>query len=144
MRASILAREEHGNATVYNHGTTRVIAQIWRGVIRATDRDACVAQLLAGVHTALVDSTTCKGAYFLTRPTADTDIELVALTLFGGAALASCQRDEATYRAAAFDRPLPSVLDRSVAVYEVLTEPRRTSSYATLRRRFPLRLMGLR
>lgn len=120
------------------------IAQVWRGVTRAADREACVAQLLARVHTALADSTTCKGAYLLTRLTEEADAELMVLTLFGGAAAAACHDDEALYRAAAFDRPLPLVFDRSVTVYKVLTEPRRTLSYANLRRRFPPRLMAPR
>lgn len=121
-----------------------MIAQIWRAVTRAAEREACVAQLLAGIHTALVDSRTCKGAYLLTRPTGDADIELVVLTLFDGTSATACHEDVALYRAAVFDRPLPCACNRSVAVYEVLTEPRRTLSYANLRRRFPLRLMGPR
>jgi hypothetical protein len=121
-----------------------MIAQLWRGVTRPSDREACVAQLLAGVHTALVDSATCKGSYLLTRNTDDANVELVVLTLFAGTAVTSCHDDEAFYRAAAFDGALPLVFDRSVAVYEVATEPRRTLSYANLRRRFPLRLMAPR
>jgi hypothetical protein len=121
-----------------------LIAQIWRGVTRATDREACVAQLLAGIHTALVDARTCKGAYLLARRTDDADVELMVLTLFGGAAASPCGEDEALYRTAVFDRPLPCAFNKSVAVYEILTEPRRTLSYANLRRRFPLRLMGPR
>ena len=80
----------------------------------------------------------------LTRPTDDADVELMVLTLFRGAAVATCHDDEALYRAAAFDETLPFVFDRSVAVYEVLTEPRRTLSYADLRRQFPLRFMAPR
>lgn len=125
-------------------GTTQLIAQIWRGVTRATDREACVAQLLAAVRTALVSSTTCKGAYLLSRPTDDADVELMVLTLFGGTAVTGCHDDEAHYRAAAFDKGLPLVLDREVTVYEVSTEPSRTLSYAKLQRRFPLRLMAPR
>lgn len=111
---------------------------------RAADREACTAQLLAAIHTALVGGTTCKGAYLLTRPTDGADVEIVALTLFAGAAVTACHADEALYRAAVFDRPLPLLFDSSVAVYEVSTEPRRTLSYANLRRRFPLRLMAPR
>lgn len=103
-----------------------------------------MARLLAGIHTALVDSRTCKGAYLLTRPAADADIELMVLTLFEGIAVTTCHEDEALYRAAVFDKPLPCASNGSVALYEVLTEPRRTLSYANLRRRFPLRLMGPR
>lgn len=125
-------------------GTTRLIAQIWRGVTRATDREACVESLLARIHTAVEDSTTCKGAYLLTRLTEEADVELMALTLFGGAAEAACRDGETLYRAAVFDRPLPLTCDSSVAVYEVLAEPGRTLSYANLRRRFPLRLMAPR
>jgi hypothetical protein len=121
-----------------------LIAQIWRGVTRATDREACVAQLLAGIHTALVDATTCKGAYLLTRPSDEADVELIVLTLFEGATVTSRHEGEALFRAAAFGRPLPLAFDGSVAIYEVLTEPGRTSSYANLRRRFPLRLMAPR
>jgi hypothetical protein len=121
-----------------------LIAQIWRGVTRAAEREACVAQLLAAIHTALVDSRTCKGTYLLTRPTDDAGIELMVLTLFEGRAVAACHEDEALYRAAVFDGPLPCAFNKSVAVYEVLTEPRRTLAYANLRRRFPLRLMGPR
>ena len=125
-------------------GTTELIAQVWRGLTGATDRDACVAQLLAGIRTALLDTTTCKGAYLLTRSTGDTDVELMVLTLFGGAAALTCHDDEALYRTAVFGRPLPLVSDRSVAVYEVSTEPRRALFHANLRRRFPLRLMAPR
>ena len=122
-----------------------MIAQMWRGVTRATDREACVAQLLAAIHAALVDSTTCKGAYLLTRPTDGADVELMVLSLFGGGAgLISSHDDAALWGTAVFDGPLPLVLDRSVAVYEVLTEPRRTLSRASLQRRFPLRLMAPR
>lgn len=77
----------------------------------------------------------------LTRSLGDDDVELTVLTLFGGAAVATCREDEARYRVAAFEKPLPRIFDSSVAIYEVLTEPRRTLSYANLRRRFPLRLM---
>ncbi|MGH8202733.1 MAG: hypothetical protein ACREVO_20585 [Steroidobacteraceae bacterium] len=121
-----------------------MIAQIWRGVTRAAEREACVAHLLAAIHTALVDPRTCKGAYLLSRPTNDVEVELMVLTLFEGIAVTACHDDEALYRAAVFDRPLPRAFNKSVAVYEVLTEPRRTLSYANLRRRFPLRLMGPR
>lgn len=121
-----------------------MIAQIWRGLARATDREACVTQLLAGIQAALVDSATCKGAYLLTRPTDDADVELMVLTLFGGSAVTASHGDEARYRAAVFDRPLPRVFDGRVAIYEVSTEPRRAWSYANLRRRFPLRLMAPR
>ena len=125
-------------------GTTRSIAQIWRGVTRAADREVCVAQLLAAIHKALVSSTTCKGAYLLSRPTDDADVELMVLTLFSGAAVASCDDDEAHYRVAAFDKGLPCILDRKVTVYEVSTDPGRTLAYAKLQRRFPLRLMAPR
>ena len=118
-----------------------MIAQIWRGVTRAADRDGRVAQLLAGIHTAVAESTTCKGAYLLARPSGNDHVELMILTLFGGAAVTTCHDGEALYRAAVFEKPLPLIFDSSVAVYEVLTEPRRLSSYAALRRRFPLRLM---
>jgi hypothetical protein len=121
-----------------------LIAQIWRGVTRATDRDACVAQLLAAIHTALVDCTLCKGAYVLSRPTDGTDVELMVLSLFRGAGRISSHDGAALYRAAVFARPLPLALDGSVAIYEVLTEPHRTLSHANLRRRFPLRLMAPR
>lgn len=121
-----------------------MIAQIWRGVTRAAEREGRVAQLLAGIHAALADCTTCKGAYLLARPTGSDDVELTILTLFGGAAAAACHDDEALYRAAVFANPLPLIFDSSVAVYEVLTEPRRMLSYASLRRRFPLRFMTLR
>lgn len=118
-------------------------AQLWRGVTPAADREAC-AQLLAGIHASLVDSATCKGAYLLTRPTEDANVELVMLTLFAGAPVTTFHDHEALYRAAAFDRSLPLIFDRSVAVYEVLTEPNRALSYAKLRRRFPLRFMAPR
>jgi hypothetical protein len=121
-----------------------LIAQIWRGVTPTADRDACVAQLLGAVHAALVDSTTCRGAFLLTRPTDGTDVELLVLSLFRGAGPIASHDGAALYRAAAFDGPLPLVLDSSVAVYEVLAEPQRTLSYAALRRRFPLRLMAPR
>lgn len=121
-----------------------MIAQIWRGVTRAADREACVAQLLAGIHTALVDCTTCKGVYLLTRSTDDADVELMVLTLFEGAAVAAHHHDEALYRATVFDRPRSCVSDGRVAVYEVSTAPSRALSYANLRRRFPLRLMAPR
>lgn len=125
-------------------GTTRLIAQIWRGVTRSADREACVASLLARIHAALEDSRTCKGAYLLTRVTDDADVELIVLTLFGGAAAAACHDGAALYRAAVFDRPLPFASDAGVTVYEVSAEPGRTLSYANLARRFPLRLMAPR
>jgi hypothetical protein len=121
-----------------------LIAQIWRGVTRISELEACVAQLLAAIHPALVDSGTCRGAYVLTRPTDGTDVELMVLSLFRGAGRISSHDGAALYRAAVFDRPLPFVLERSVSVYEVLTEPRRMSSHANLQRRFPLRLMAPR
>ena len=121
-----------------------LIAQIWRGVTRLTEREACVAQLLAAIHPALVDSRTCRGAYVLTRPTDGTDVELMVLSLFRGAGRISSHDGAALYRAAVFDRPLPFVLEQSVSVYEVLTEPHRMSSRANLQRRFPLRLMAPR
>lgn len=121
-----------------------MIAQIWRGVTRATDREACVAQLLAAIHAALVDSTTCKGAYLLARPTDGADVELMVLSLFRGAGLISSDGDAALWGAAVFNEPLPLVHDGSIAVYEVLTEPHRTLSRASLQRRFPLRLMAPR
>lgn len=121
-----------------------LIAQMWRGVTRATDREACVAQLFAAIHAAVVDCTTCKGAYLLARPTDGADVELMVLSLFRGAGLISSHEGAALYRAAVFDRPLPLVLDGNVAVYEVLTEPHRTLSHANLQGRFPLRLMAPR
>lgn len=121
-----------------------MIAQLWHGTARATDREACVAQVLAGIHGALAASTTGKGAYLLTRISGQAEVELIVMTLFEGATVAGCHDGEALYRATAFDRPLPLIFDRSVAVYEVLTEPRRTSSYADLRSRFPPRLMAPR
>lgn len=125
-------------------GTTRLIAQIWRGATRAADREICVASLLARIHAALEDSTTCKGAYLLTRLTEEADVELMVLTLFGGAAEAACHDGETLYRAAVFEKPPPLTCGNSVAVYEVSAEPGRTLSYANLRRRFPLRLMAPR
>lgn len=122
----------------------QMIAQIWRGVTRAADREVCVAQLLAGIYTALLHCATCKGVHLLTRPTNDADVELIVLTLFEGATVTARHDDEALYRATAFDMPLPLVLDRSIALYDVLTEPRRTLSYTNLRRLFPLRLMAPR
>lgn len=82
----------------------------------------------------------------LTRPSGEgeVDAELVVLTLFAGATVAGCHGGEVVNPTASFDRSLPLVFDRSVEVYEVLTEPCRTSSYANLRRRFPLRLMAPR
>lgn len=80
----------------------------------------------------------------LTRATDDADVELMVLTLLGGTAVTTCHEDEALYRAAVFDRRPPFAFDGSVATYEVLTEPHQTLSYANLRRRFPLRLMGPR
>jgi hypothetical protein len=121
-----------------------LIAQIWRGAVPATDRDACAAQLLAAIQAALVDCATCKGAYLLARPTDGADVELVVLSLFRGAGRISSHDGAALYRTAVFDGQLPLVLDRSMAVYEVLTEPHRTLSHANLRRRFPLRLMAPR
>lgn len=121
-----------------------MMAQIWRGVTRATDREACVAQLLAAIHASLVDCTTCKGAYVLSRPMDGADVELLVLNLFRGAGRISHHEGAALYRAAVFDRPLPLVLDTSVSVYEVLTEPHRTLSHANLQHRFPLRLMAPR
>lgn len=119
-----------------------MVAQIWRGMTRAADREGCVARLLAAIHTALEESATCKGAYLLTRPTGDDQVELMVLILFGGAAVATCHEPETLCRAAAvFDRALAVTSERSVAIYEVATDPRRTLSYANLRRRFPLRLM---
>ena len=87
---------------------------------------------------------TCKGVYLLTRPTGDTDVELMVLSLFGAATASACHDGEALYRAAAFDRRLPFVFDKRVAVYEVSTGSRRALSYANLQRRFPLRLMAPR
>jgi hypothetical protein len=121
-----------------------LIAQIWRGQTRASDREASVAQLLKGIQTALVGCATCKGVYLLTRPTGDTDVELMVLSLFGAATASACHDGEALYRAAAFDRQLPFVFDKRVAVYEVSTGSRRALSYANLQRRFPLRLMAPR
>jgi hypothetical protein len=121
-----------------------MIAQIWRGVTRAADRETCVAQVLAGIHAALADATTCKGTYLFTRPSNEADVELIVLTLFEAATVTSCHEGEALFRAEAFGRPLPLAFDRRIAIYEVLTEPGRTSSYANLRRRFPLRLMAPR
>ena len=70
----------------------------------------------------------------LSRPADEANVELMVLTLFGGAALATCHDDEALYGAAAFDRSLPFVFDgRKIAVYDVWTEPARTLSYANLR-----------
>lgn len=80
----------------------------------------------------------------MSRPADDADVELMVLTLFGGAAVAGCHDDEAHYRVAAFDKSLPFVLDGKVTVYDVSTEPSRALSYAKLRRRFPLRLMAPR
>lgn len=121
-----------------------LIAQVWRGVTRAADREACVAHLRAAIQAALVGSTTCEGAYVLARPTDGTDCELLVLTLFRGAGRISSHDGAARYQAAVFDTPPPLVLERSVAVYEVLTEPHRTLSHAKLQRRFPLRLMAPR
>ena len=121
-----------------------LIAQIWRGVTPPADREACVARLLARIRAALVDSTTCKGAYLLVGPTDGADVELVVLSLFRGAGRISSHAGAALYRAAVFDGPLRLVRERSVAVYEVLTEPHRTLSHANLQRRFPLRLMAPR
>lgn len=120
------------------------IAHIWRGVTRAADREACVADLLTAVHAGLVDCTTCKGAYVLSRSMDGADVELLVLNLFRGAGRISSHEGAALYRAAVFDRPLPLALDKSVSVYEVLTEPPRTLSHANLQRRFPLRLMAPR
>lgn len=121
-----------------------LIAQIWRGVTQATDREGCVAQLLAAMHAALVDSTTCKGAYLLAGPTDGADVELMVLSLFRGAGRLSSHDGAALYRAAVFDGPRPLVPNGTIAVYDVLTEPHRTLSHADLRRRFPLRLMAPR
>ena len=121
-----------------------LIAQIWSGVAPAADREACVAQLLAAIQAALVDSATCRGAYLLARPTDGADVELTVMSLFRGAGRISSHDGAALYRAAVFDGPLPPVLERSVAVYEVLTEPHRTLCHANLQRRFPLRLMAPR
>jgi|SRR5690348_8356493 len=121
-----------------------LIAQIWHGVTPAADREACVARLLAGIQAALVDCATCKGAYLLARPTDGGDVELVVLSLFRGAGRISSHDGAALYQTAVFDGQLPLVLDRSIAVYEVLTEPHRTLSHANLQRRFPLRLMAPR
>lgn len=121
-----------------------LIAQIWRGVTRAADREACVAELLTAIHPALVGSTTCQGAYVLSRPTDGTEVELLVLSLFRGAGAIGSHEGAALYRAAVFDRPLALALDGSVSVYDVLTEPHRMLSVAKLQRRFPLRLMAPR
>lgn len=75
--------------------------------------------------------------------TLSTKLVVKHLTL-GLSLMRRCRDDEGLYRATAFDRSLPLVFDRSIAVYEVATEPRRTLSYTNLRRRFPLRLMAPR
>lgn len=111
---------------------------------RAADREVCAARLLAAIHTALADCRTCRGAYLLSGRADDTHSELMVLTLFAGMPVTACHEDQALYRAAVFDQPPPCAFNSSIALYEVLTEPRRTLSYANLRRRFPLRLMGPR
>ncbi|HEY7889643.1 MAG TPA: hypothetical protein VIC29_15590 [Steroidobacteraceae bacterium] len=110
-----------------------MIAQIWRGRTRAEDRHDFTRLLQERMRTEAAISQACRGAYVLQRELEEGEAESLVLTLYDqGAPVPPSQPAE--------EAALLVSCDLTPTQYEVVADPRRGLLYASLRRRFPLRI----
>jgi len=118
------------------------VAKLWRSTTQVAHRDVLARLLQARIQAAIADSSACRGAYVLQRPTERGEVETLVLALYEGARLGdggACGGDLLALCDA--EKHLLLVADESTVRYDVLTDPGRMRLYADLSRRFPLRMM---